>query len=284
MLLAIVLLLVFLVAIAAGFIGSLVGLGGGVVIVPALVILFNVPFPDAVGASLVAVLATSITSGAAYVEDHLTDLRVGMFLEIATVPGALVGAVATVFLATHGLEAAAMIAFGVVLLLTLPGALSRRSEEIPTPGPPDRVSRALGLEGTYHDQRLDREVAYRAERTAPALGVMFGAGVVSALFGIGGGVLKVFALERELNLPMKISTATSNFMIGVTVAAGASVLLIAGYVNPVLAAPVALGTALGSYTGSRILPGFSNVRVRAIFVPVLLVLALEIILRGLGLP
>lgn len=276
--------LLVLVAILAGLVGSLTGLGGGVIVIPLLVVLFGAPIPIAIGTGFVTILATSSASGAAYVRDRLSDLRIGMFLEIATVPGALIGATATVYLTHADLQSAVLIALGVVLLAIIPGSLARRHIELPEPLPPDARSRALGLTGEYHDDFLDREVPYEAARTSPALGVMFGAGVVSGMFGIGGGVFKVLALERFLNLPMKVSTATSNFMIGVTAAAGAGVMFAAGYVNPVVAAPVAIGTAFGAFLGSRVLPGLRNRTVRLLFLPVIAMLAIEVILRGLGLP
>jgi uncharacterized membrane protein YfcA len=277
-------LLLALVAVVAGLVGSLTGLGGAVVVIPVLVILFGVPFPIAVGTGLMTILATSSTTGAAYLRDRLTDIRIGMFLEIATVPGALIGATATVFLAHANLDDALLIALGIVLLAIIPGSLAHRDEELPPAVVPDRRSVALGLSGEYHDRSLGRDVSYQAADTDPALGVMFGAGVVSGMFGIGGGVFKVLALERFLRLPMKIATATSNFMIGVTAAAGAGILLAAGYVNPLVAAPVAIGTAVGAYAGSRVLPGLRNRTVRLLFLPVVAVLAIELILRGVGLP
>jgi len=274
--------LLLVLATAAGFLGSLAGLGGGVVIVPILVILFRIPFVIAVGASAISVLATSTTAGAAYVHDHLTDVRIGMFLEIATVPGALAGAALTVYLSRLDLDPILLITLGVVLLATVPGSFLHRSEEVPEGVVPDRTSRWLHLAGTYFDRRLRRWVTYRAAKTRQALGVMFSAGLVAGMFGIGSGVLKVLALDRALRLPMKISTATSNFMIGVTAAAGASVLLTAGYINPVIVAPVALGTTAGSFLGSRILPGLSNRLIRDVFLVILVVLAIELILRGFG--
>ena len=282
--LALVLLALGLVAILAGLIGSLTGLGGAVVMIPVLVIFFAVPFPIAVGTGAVTILATSTTTGAAYVRDRLTDLRIGMFLEIATVPGALIGATATVFLTHASLDNALLIALGLVLLAIIPGTIARRGEELPSGVVMDERSRSLGFAGTYHDAALGKDVSYGAADTDSALGVMFGAGVVSGMFGIGAGVFKVTALGNFLRLPMKIATATSNFMIGVTAAAGAGVLLAAGYVNPLIAAPVAAGTVLGAYAGSRLLPGLRNRTVRLLFVPVVLALAIEIILRGLGLP
>ena len=277
-------LLVTITGVVAGLVGSLSGLGGAVVVIPVLVILFGVPFPEAAGAGFVTILATSSSAGAAYVRDHLSDLRIGMFLEIATVPGALAGATFTVLLVHQSLENALLVALGVVLLLIIPGSLSRRNQELPVGVVPDARARRFALRGTYYDEFHRREVDYVAADTTSALGVMFGAGVVSGMFGIGGGVFKVLALERYLKLPMKVATATSNFMIGVTAAAGAGIMFAAGYVDPVVAAPAALGTAAGAFAGSRLLPGMSNRTVRLLFVPVIAALAVETMLRGLGLP
>jgi uncharacterized membrane protein YfcA len=280
--LGLLVVLLVLLSVAAGLLGSLVGLGGGVVVIPALVVLFGVPIPEAIGTGAITILATSTTSGAAYIRDRLSDLRIGMFLEIATVPGALIGATATVFLARASLADALLVALGIVLLAIIPGSLSRRNDESPRPSTPDRRSLALRLSGWYVDRSSGRTVSYQAAETTPALGIMFGAGFVSGMFGIGGGGFKVLALERYLGLPMKVATATSNFMIGVTACAGAGILLAAGYVNPLIAAPVALGTAGGAYVGSRVLPGLPNRTVRWIFIPVVAALAIETILRGLG--
>jgi len=277
-------LLLVLTGVFAGLVGSLTGLGGAVVAIPVLVIVFGVPFPEAAGAGLLTILATSSTTGAAYVRDHLSDLRIGMFLEIATVPGALAGATATVFLVHAQLADALLIALGLVLLALVPGTIARgREPAYTTAAEPDDVSRRFGLSGAYYDGRRQERLTYNAARTRPALGVAFVGGLVAGMFGIGGGVFKVLAMEHYLRLPMKVATATSNFMIGVTGAAGASVLMVAGYVNPVIGAPLALGTALGAVVGSRVLPRLRNRTVRWLFVPVLAVLGVEVILRGLGL-
>ncbi len=265
-------------------VGSRSGRGGSGVGIPVLVVLFGVSFPDAAGVGMVTILATSSSTGAAYVRDHLSDLRIGMFLEIATVPGALFGATATVYLSHANLNNALLIALGFVLLAIIPSTFARRDIELPTGIVPDARARRLGLRGHYHDGPLDRDVPYVAGRTTPALGVMFGAGLISGMFGIGAGVFKVLSLERFLGLPMKVATATSNFMMGVTAAAGAGILFAAGYVNPVLAAPVAIGTAGGAFLGSRVLPGLRNRSVRLLFLPVVGFLAIEVILRGVGLP
>jgi uncharacterized membrane protein YfcA len=275
--------LLLLAGSGAGFVGSLAGLGGGVVLVPILVLGFQVPFVDAVGASAVTVLATSTTTGATYVHDRLTDVRIGMFLEIATVPGAFVGVVATLLLTRAGLTDLLLVALGTLLLATIPQSLLRAGNEHIPAVPPDRISRRFGLHGSYYDRRRREEVRYVGGRAAPALGTMFGAGIVSGLFGIGSGVLKVLALERFLGLPVKVATATSNLMIGVTVAASSGVLLAAGHVNPVLAAPVAVGTVAGSFLGSRALPWLSNRLVQYVFLIVVGALAAELIVRGVGL-
>jgi len=278
------LLLLMLTGGAAGLVGSLTGLGGGIVVLPVLLIFFAEPFPIAAGASLLTILATSSTTGAAYVRDRLTDLRIGMFFESATVSGALIGAVTTVFLVHADLSPALLVALGVILIGILLASLSRRGEDLPEGVHPDARSKRLGLDGEYFDPALGRSVPYEAEDTRRAFPVMFGAGLVAGMFGIGGGVFKVLALERYLRLPMKVATATSNFMIGVTAAAGAGVLFAAGFVSPLVAGPAAIGTAVGAFGGSRLLPGLRNRTVRLVFLPVIAVLAIETILRGVGLP
>jgi uncharacterized protein len=279
--LAVVLVLALLgVATAAGFVGSLAGLGGGVILTPVLVLFFGIPFGDAVGASAVSVLATSTTSGAAYVHDRLTDLRIGNFLQIATVPGAMIGATATVLLAHTALVPVLLIALGAVLIATVPGSFAMRHEEFPPDAHGDATSQRLRLEGNYYDRVEQRVVHYRGQNSTRALEVMFGAGVVAGLFGIGSGVLKVLALDRALRLPMKVSTATSNFMIGVTATAGVGVLFAGGLILPILAAPVAIGTTAGAYVGSRLLPGLANRLIRWAFILILIALAAETIVRG----
>lgn len=278
------LLLLALIAVAAGFVGSLTGIGGGVVVIPILVIFFQVPFVEAVGASVITVLANSATTGSAYIRDRITDVRIGMFLEIATVPGAIIGASVTVLLAKANLEDALLVALGVILILLSIAGFLRHREDRTTPATPDRRSQRLGLHGQYYDERLKREVPYQAADTDSALGVMFGAGLISGMFGIGSGVLKVFALDGSLQLPIKVSTATSNFMIGVTACAGAGVLLAAGYINPVLVAPVAVGATVGAYVGSRLLPGMASRTVRIAFLIVVIALSVELVVRGLGGP
>ncbi len=283
MLLVLTLLFLFAVAMGAGFIGSLAGLGGGIIMGPVLVLALHVPFPYAVGASAVSVLGTSMATGALHAGGGMTDFRIGMFLQTATVPGAMLGAGLTVYLSGLGLTSVLLVILGLVLLLTVPGALARLNEELPASVIPDRLARRFRLRGTYHDQRLGREVPYEAAQSAPALGVMFGAGLLSGLFGIGSGVLNVLAMERQMRLPMKVATATSNLMIGITVAAGTGILLLVGYISPLLSVTVASGTTFGALFGSLLLPRLSNRGVRFLFLPVLVVLGVELVLRGVGL-
>ncbi|HXW67849.1 MAG TPA: sulfite exporter TauE/SafE family protein, partial [Thermoplasmata archaeon] len=176
------------------------------------------------------------------------------------------------------------ILFGVLLLVSLIPIFAKFGQELPRNVTNDRLANALHLNSRYYDKHLGREVAYNVTGVPAALGIMAFAGIISGVLGIGAGVVKVLAHEIAMKVPTKVSTATSNFMIGVTAAAGAGVLLAAGYVNPLVAAPVAIGTAAGAYLGSRILPDLANRTVRLVFLPVLVLLAIEVILRGLGLP
>lgn len=274
--------ILFAIAVAAGFLGSLTGIGGGVVVIPVLVLFFGVPYVDAIGAGLITILANSITTGATYVNDHLTDLRIGMLLEIATVPGAIFGALLAILLTRSDLTPALLVALAAMLLVGSLGTLWRRRERIPSGVVPDALSRRLRLSGEYHNARTGEVVRYQAERTPRALGVMFLAGITSGLFGIGSGVLKVFALDGALRLPFKVATATSSFMIGVTACAGAGVLLSAGYVDPVLAAPVGGGAALGAYVGTQIFPTTRAIALRWLFALVVFAFAIELVLQAVG--
>jgi len=272
--------LLLLVGVLAGFLGSLAGLGGGVVLIPVLVVGFQVPLVDAIGASAVSVLATSTTAGAVFVHDRLTDLRIGNFLQIATVPGALIGATATVYLARTSLVPVLLIILGIVLISPLLGGLALSQEEHAPDSPGDAISQRLRLQGSYYGRVRRRVISYRAQNSVGALEVMFGAGLVAGLFGIGSGVLNVLALDRALRLPIKVASATSNFMIGVTATATVGILFAGGLVLPVLAAPVAIGTTAGAYAGSRLLPELTNRLIRVLFFAILIVLAIETIARG----
>lgn len=273
-------LLVLAAAFLAGVLGSLLGLGGGVVIVPFLTIFFGVPPLLAIGASIVSVIATSSGAGSAYVRDGITNLRIGMFLEIATTTGAVMGAVLTIALARANLEGVVYVAFGGVLLLSVLPLLRRLGEELPSGAAPDAISRRLELNGQYYDKALKARVDYRAARSPLGLAIMYAAGLISGLLGIGSGALKVLALDVGMKLPMKVSSTTSNFMIGVTAAASTGIFYLGGYINPFLAAPVMMGVLLGSVPGAKILTRTRNSSIRKVFIPVIVLLAVEMLIHG----
>ena len=268
---------VFAAAAAAGLLGSLSGLGGGVLIVPALTVGLGMDFRHAVGASIVAVIATSSGAAASYVRDHLTNLRVGVLLELATSLGAFTGALLAPHLHTRMLFAL----FGVALLASVVPAAWKLNEELPQAVTPDRLSVRLRLGSTYPDHATGRLVSYQVTRVPAGLGMMYVAGVISGLLGIGSGALKVLAMDTAMRLPMKVSTATSNFMIGVTAAASAGLYFWRGDVVPLVAGPVALGALSGAVVGARWLNRFSNRAVRSIFLPLLVLVALQMLARGL---
>jgi hypothetical protein len=270
---------IFAISVAAGLIGALAGVGGGILVIPALTIVFGVDIHLAVGASIVSVIATSSGAAAAYVRDRMTDMRIGMFLELATTSGAVMGALLAAIVA----PALLYLLLGAVLLLSAGLQVGRLGEEIPPDVPSSPIAARLKLSSSYPDRRLGREVSYTARRVPLGFSLMWIAGVVSGLLGIGSGVLKVLAMDAAMRLPMKVSSATSNFMIGVTAAASAGIYLGRGDVDPRIAAPVALGVLTGALVGTRLMSRISNRSVRLVFLPVLVAVGLETIARGLGL-
>jgi uncharacterized membrane protein YfcA len=267
-------LLVGLGSLIAGFLGALTGLGGGVVIIPLLVLAFGVDIHYAAGASLVSVIATSSGAAAAYVKEGYSNIRVGMFLEIATTLGALAGA----FAATRLPAGVIAIVFGVVLLLSAYFTSRQRAEPIST-GPPDLLAQRLHLDATYPTaQGLQ---PYHVRRVPLGFALMVVAGLLSGLLGIGSGAFKVLAMDQAMRLPFKVSTTTSNFMIGVTAAASAGVYLGRGYIDPALAMPVMLGVLLGSTLGARVLTLAPSGWLRLVFGMVILFLAVEMIYKGI---
>ena len=269
---------ILLASAVAGLIGALAGVGGGILVIPALTIGFGVDIHLAVGASIVSVIATSSGAASAYVRDRMTNMRIGMFLELATTTGAVCGALLAAVVA----PALLYVLLGLVLLGSAGMQVSRMGEEVRPSGPPSAIATRLRLESSYPDRGLDREVPYSAHRVPLGIALMWIAGVVSGLLGIGSGVLKVLALDGAMRLPMKVSSATSNFMIGVTAAASAGIYLARGDVDPQIAAPVARGVLMGASIGARLLGRISNRSVRLVFLPVLIVVGLETSARGLG--
>jgi uncharacterized membrane protein YfcA len=269
---------IFGAGILAGLMGSMTGLGGGALIVPLLTIGFGLDIRVAVGASIVSIIATSSGAAAAYVRDHLTNIRIGMLLELGTTLGGLSGAYLTTYLPSGAL----FVLFGVVLLASAVPTARRLGEELPHGIVNDHRANVLRLSGSYPDRVIGEEVAYQVRGVPAGFSMMYFAGVFSGLLGIGAGALKVLAMDTLMRLPMKVSTATSNFMIGVTAAASAGVYFWRGDVVPAVAAPVALGVLIGASGGARLLVRFPNVTVRLIFIPVLLGVGIEMLLRGLG--
>lgn len=271
-------LLVFTGSMLAGLVGSLTGLGGGVVLIPLLTLGFHVDIRYAIGASLVSVIATSSGAAAAYVREGYTNVRIGMFLEVATTLGALAGA----FLATRVPVRALGIIFGLVLLYSAWQGRSGQHEEPPTKAVPpdaDRPRERLRLSGTYPDGQ-GGEIAYRASHAAGGFATMLVAGALSGMLGIGSGAIKVLAMDRIMRIPFKVSTTTSNFMIGVTAAASAGIYLKRGYVDPGLTFPVMLGVLAGSMTGAKLLMRARVPVLRAIFTLVIAALGVEMILHS----
>jgi uncharacterized membrane protein YfcA len=266
-------LIVFLGSLAAGFLGALTGLGGGVVIVPLLTLLQR-DIHYAIGASLVSVIATSSGAAAAYVKEGFSNIRIGMFLEIATTVGALAGA----FLSALVPAEAIAVVFGVVLLVSA-YLSSRPRSAADRAAPPDPLATRLRLDSSY--PTLAGPQAYHVRRVPLGFVMMVGAGILSGLLGIGSGAFKVLAMDQAMRLPFKVSTTTSNFMIGVTAAASAGIYLSRGYIDPTLAFPVMLGVLLGSVLGTRVLVAAPSRALRLVFGLVIVALALQMIYHGL---
>ena len=267
--------LLWLGAFGAGIIGALTGLGGGVVIVPMLTLLFKVDMRYAIGAALVSVIATSSGAAAAYVREGYSNVRVGMFLEVATTSGALAGA----FLAGLIPTSALAVVFGLFLLYSAYLTMRAR-QEAGRSLPPDPIATGLGMNSTYPTPQ-GRE-AYHPQRVSLTWGLMAVAGLLSGLLGIGSGALKVLAMDRVMRLPFKVSTTTSNFMIGVTAAASAGIYLHRGYIDPGLAMPVMLGVLAGAVVGSRLLTAAKAGALRVLLAVVILALAVEMVVHGLA--
>jgi len=266
--------LVAFAALGAGFLGALTGLGGGVVLVPVLTLAFHVDIRYAIGASLVSVIATSSGAASAYVKEGFSNIRIGMFLEIATTVGALFGA----FLALHVPTPAISVTFGVVLLYSAIQA-GRYREAAPGDDPPDPLAARLRLNGAYPTPNGPQPYAVRHVPTGFAL--MGVAGALSGLLGIGSGAVKVLAMDRAMRIPFKVSTTTSNFMIGVTAAASAGVYLSRGYIDPGVAMPVMLGVLAGSLAGARVLVHAPTHWLRVVFGLAIALLGIEMMYHGL---
>jgi uncharacterized membrane protein YfcA len=258
----------------AGLLGALTGLGGGIVVVPMLTLIFRIDLRYAIGASLVSVIATSSGAAAAYVREGFTNVRVGILLEVATTVGALVGASLSGAISTSTLA----VLFGCVLLFTAYRSLHHR-EDHAILTTPDKWATYFRLDSTYPTG--SGEQPYSVQRVPAGFALMLVAGILSALLGIGSGIIKVLAMDQTMRLPFKVSTTTSNFMIGVTAAASAGVYLHRGYIDPTIAFPVMLGVLAGALLGARLLSSANTRVLRHLFTAVVVVMAIEMLYKGI---
>jgi uncharacterized membrane protein YfcA len=279
-------LLLFSGATVAGFFGALLGIGGGLFIVPMLVLGLHVPMKTAVAASIVSVIATSNAGGSRYVEQGITNLKVAMFLEVFTTVGALAGAVLALYLR----EWVMLLLFAALMLNMAYSSFKTRhlddgriADGTFVTCPQDRVCKALGLHGSYYDQAAEREVPYVVTGAGVGAAVSALAGVASGLLGVGGGVLKVSAMNRYMNIPMKVSVATSKLMIGVTAAVSSMLFFFAGLINFGLVAPIALGTTCGATIGSRVMNHMKSAALKWILTVLVLYMAYSMVTKALQL-
>ncbi len=267
----------FAVAVGASALGGMLGMAGGIFIVPVLTIFGHVDIRIAVGASIVSVIACSCGSAASFLRDRLTNVRLALVLETATTLGALSGVLLAGLLPSRAL----FFLFAAVLLVSAQQMFARRGDAA-VRGPAPEAGRwdALRLDASYPDRVLGQDVAYQVRRVPLGLALMFGAGCISALLGIGSGVLKIPAMDTALRLPIKVSSATSNFMIGVTAAASAGVYFLRGDIVTSIAGPVALGSVIGAVLGARALVRVPNERLRLLFIVILVALATQMIVSA----
>lgn len=269
-------LLIFLSSIFAGVVGSILGLGGGIIIVPALTLLFGLDITTAVAASAVSVIATSSGAAVAYLKKGISNTRIAILLQVGTTMGALTGALLAGLLDPRWI----FILFGLLMGYSAYAMYQARRTEVPDSVVSDRLAQRLRLEGVYYDQALDRLVEYGVTRTVPGMALMYGSGTVAGLLGIGAGAFKVLAMDQVMGLPIKVSTATSNYMIGVTAASSALIYFIRGDIQALVAGPTALGVLVGAMIGARLMVRMKGSTIRTLFIPVLLVIAVQMIWKG----
>ncbi|CCC78638.1 sulfite exporter TauE/SafE family protein [Lactiplantibacillus plantarum] len=268
------------VGVIAGIFGAILGIGGGMIVTPILTLGLGLDIKYAIGASIIAVIATSSGSTIAYLRDEMLNLRVAMFLEIATTVGAVLGAVLTGVLNATFLY----FLFGALLVFTTYNMIRKlmsKNGELPSVKD-DKLATQLNLNGTYYDKALNKQVDYQVENVPGGFSMMFGAGFASGLLGIGSGAFKVLAMDTIMHMPLKPSSATSNLMMGVTAAASAMIYFFNGSIKPGIAAPLAIGIIVGALIGSRIMTRLKPRLIRMIFVPVMLYLGIQMIAKGFG--
>lgn len=265
--------LLFLISILAGFLGSLLGIGGGIIVVPVLTLLFGVDIKYAVAASLISIIATSSGAAASFLKDHLTNLRVAVLLEVGTVAGAMTG-----FLISSSIKSSWLyLLFGGFLFFSAIMMFRKKGDARAESDHP--WSQKLKLAGSYPDEKGSMTF-YKVANVPFGLFSMYFAGIMSALLGIGSGLFKVMAMDGAMKLPMKVSSATSNFMIGVTATASAGAFLMRGDIRPEIACPVAIGIIVGSWVGAKYMTRMPAAQIRKIFVVVLIVVSIQMMLKG----
>lgn len=269
-------LILFFGACFAGLIGSLTGLGGGVVVIPLLTLGFGVDMRYAIGAALVTSIATSSGAAAAYIKEGITNVRIGMFLEIATTTGAVGGAILAMYLDKVYIA----VIFGCVLIFSAIRSINKKDDKIDHSAPGDKWGEKLKLNGSYTTPD-GKTIKYNVHKVFGGYSLMTLAGVLSGLLGIGSGALKVLAMDTAMRIPFKVSTTTSNFMVGVTAAASAVIYLQRGYIDPGLAMPIVVGVLVGAFFGSKILPKINVKKLRLLFSIVIFILAVSMIYNGL---
>ncbi|MGQ7718518.1 sulfite exporter TauE/SafE family protein [Melioribacter sp. OK-1-Me] len=270
----------YLIAIGAGLLGALVGIGGGIIVVPALTLVFNIPVHYAIAASLISVIATSIAGANRYVEQEITNLKLGMFLEIFTTAGALVGAFLALIL--HGWILSVI--FGVLVFVMAFYSFKNREEKTIKLDNNYKLSKKslVDFEDTFYDRAEKRTVEYRVLNPIKGGFISMLAGVGSGLLGIGGGIIKVSVMNSYMKVPMKVAVATSKFMIGITASASAVLYFLNGAVNSFIVAPVALGTITGATLGSMVMNRIQTKYIKILFIVVAGYLSVRMIIRGLA--
>ncbi|CAM2809843.1 sulfite exporter TauE/SafE family protein [Fructilactobacillus fructivorans] len=273
-------IIMVLVGIFAGVLGAILGIGGGMIITPVLTIGFNLDIKYAIGASIIAVIATSSGATIAYLKDNVLNLRVAMFLEIATSIGAVAGALLTGVINPIFLY----ILFGLLLFFSGLNMIKKIwGKQVQTNATSnDAIAKKLKLNGSYYDKNLKKQIDYKVTNVPAGLTVMFGAGIASGLLGIGSGAFKVIAMDTFMKMPLKPSSSTSNLMMGVTAAASATIYFFNGSILPQIAVPLALGIILGATVGSRVMQIMPSKLIRIIFIPILIYLGVQMILKGFG--
>ncbi len=267
-------LMLLLISVLAGFLGSILGLGGGTIVVPFLTLVLGVDIRYAIAASLISIVATSSGAAASFLRDHLTNLRVAVFLEVGTVVGAMTGFLITSSISSKWL----FLVFGIFLFFSAVMMLMKKKDSITDVDHP--WSKKLNLAGNYRHEN-GQMIEYKVDNVPFGLITMFFAGIMSALLGIGSGIFKVLAMDNAMKMPLKVSSATSNFMIGVTAAGSAGAFLLQGDIRPDIACPVALGIIVGAFVGGKTMPKMKAATIRKIFVVAMGIVAFQMLKKGL---